>query len=89
MWRGGINISLEVFMILFDVSFLFDVELTSILSYSMHIVTQTRCSLFLFLQQTLICVIPKDLGCCVWHSSWVTVRLGKNEEVMIAVIALT
>ena len=45
LWRG--SMSLEVFMILFDVSFLFDsdVELTSILSYSMHIVTQSRCSL--------------------------------------------
>ena len=45
LWRG--SMSLEVFMILFDVSFLFDsdVELTSILSYSMHILTQSRCSL--------------------------------------------
>ena len=45
LWRG--SMSLEVFMILFGVSFLFDVELTSILSYSMHIVFQSRCS-FLF-----------------------------------------
>ena len=37
--------SLEVFIILFDVSFLFDVELTSIFSYFMHIVTQSRSSL--------------------------------------------
>ena len=43
LWHG--SMSLEVFMILFDVSFLSDVELTSILSYSMHIVTQSRCSL--------------------------------------------
>ena len=50
--------SLEVFMILFDVSFLFDsdVELTSILSYSMHIVTQSRCS--------LLCVSAADGDLC-------------------------
>ena len=43
LWRGSMR--LEDFMILFDVSFPFDVELTSILSYSMHSVTQSRCSL--------------------------------------------
>ena len=86
LWRG--SMSLEVFMILFDVSFLFDsdVELTSILSYSMHIVTQSRCS--------LLFVSAADGDLC--HTKgprllriWVTVRFGKNEAVMIAVIALT